>query len=184
VFRQHQLIFADHLRGFLHLKADAYMDLMFEPIAERIEALQSLTASPIFVNSVIQPLSRIDNRFIRINGWPGFLDMPLLEAAAGEESRQKAREIFGEYILFVNDVPGFVNPRIISMIINEAYYTLEAGTGNREEIDIAMKLGTGYPMGPFEWGEKIGLRNIHMLLSALGETNPLYVPAQGIVNEK
>ena len=43
------------------------------------------------------------------------------------------------------------------MIINEAYFTWEAGTSTKEEIDIAMKLGTGYPYGPFEWGEKIGL---------------------------
>ncbi len=60
----------------------------------------------------------------------------------------------------MKDEPGFVSARIVSMIINEAYFTLEAGTSTKEEIDIAMKLGTGYPFGPFEWGEMIGLSRI------------------------
>ncbi|MFI5194957.1 MAG: 3-hydroxyacyl-CoA dehydrogenase family protein [Chitinophagales bacterium] len=174
------MIFAQDLAGLLNLKADAYMDLAFEPGPERIETLRHLLPSPIFINSVIQTLSVCGADFIRINGWPGFLEMRLLEAASGEISGSRARDIFGEYIIFVKDVPGLVNPRIISMIINEAYYTLAAGTATRGEIDTAMKLGTGYPMGPFEWGEKIGLHNIYALLTAMGETNPLYDIAPGI----
>ncbi|MEO6962392.1 MAG: 3-hydroxyacyl-CoA dehydrogenase family protein [Puia sp.] len=180
VFKSHQLIFAQDLHGLLNLQADAYMDLVLEPGPERIEALSHLLPSPIFINSVIQTLSVCGADFIRINGWPGFLEMPLLEAASGEISGSRARDIFGNYIIFVKDVPGLVNPRIISMIINEAYYTLAAGTATRGEIDIAMKLGTGYPMGPFEWGEKIGLLNIYALLTTMGKTNPLYDIAPGI----
>ena len=63
-------------------------------------------------------------------------------------------------MIFVKDEPGFVSARIVAMMINEAYFTWEAGTSTKEEIDIAMKLGTGYPYGPFEWGEKIGLRGL------------------------
>ena len=44
----------------------------------------------------------------------------------------------------------------------------------KEEIDIAMKLGTNYPYGPFEWGEKIGLKKIHEMLAALIKENKLY----------
>ena len=33
--------------------------------------------------------------------------------------------------------------------------------------DLAMKLGTNYPFGPFEWGQKIGLRHICALLDAV-----------------
>jgi 3-hydroxybutyryl-CoA dehydrogenase len=53
------------------------------------------------------------------------------------------------------------------MIINEAYYTLEEGTANRGDIDLAMKLGTNYPYGPFEWAQRIGIHHLVKLLDAL-----------------
>ena len=53
------------------------------------------------------------------------------------------------------------------MIINEAYYTAQEGTASREDIDMAMKLGTNYPYGPFEWSERIGINHIYELLEAI-----------------
>ena len=50
------------------------------------------------------------------------------------------------------------------MIINEAYYTLQEGTASRADIDTAMKLGTNYPFGPFEWSKRIGIKTIVKLL--------------------
>jgi 3-hydroxybutyryl-CoA dehydrogenase len=50
------------------------------------------------------------------------------------------------------------------MIINEAYYTSEEGTALREDIDLAMKLGTNYPYGPFEWAKRIGTNQVIKLL--------------------
>ena len=63
------------------------------------------------------------------------------------------------------------------MIINEAYFALEEGVSTKEEIDTAMKLGTNYPYGPFEWAKKIGLKNIFQLLDKLHKTNLRYEPA-------
>ncbi len=143
------------------------------PDSKRTDQLAGLLPSPVFINSVIHTLSESHPDLIRINAWPGFLGSSLLEAAAGADSAVKARRIFGGRIMFVRDVPGFVNPRIISMIINEAFFTLGAGTSSREEIDIAMKLGTGYPLGPFEWSEKIGPQRVASLLSAMGEDGSL-----------
>lgn len=183
LFSEHRLIFADDPAGLLKTRADAYMDLTFELDSSRMEILSQLRPAPIFVNSVIYPLGASHDGLIRINGWPGFIGLPLLEAAGEKDLEEKARRIFGEYIIFVKDVPGLVNPRIISMIVNEAYFTLAAGTSTAREIDIAMKLGTGYPMGPFEWAEKIGLTTIRALLMALSETNPIYIPATGIIKE-
>lgn len=62
---------------------------------------------------------------------------------------------------------GMVSPRIVFMIINEAFYTLQEGTANKVDIDKGMKLGTAYPFGPFEWCEKIGIENVYTTLSAL-----------------
>jgi 3-hydroxybutyryl-CoA dehydrogenase len=67
----------------------------------------------------------------------------------------------------VADRVGLVTPRIIGMIINEAYRALEDGTATRVDIDSAMKLGTNYPYGPFEWCERIGRMQIIQLLDAV-----------------
>ena len=53
------------------------------------------------------------------------------------------------------------------MIINEACYTLQEGTATMSDIDISMKLGTNYPFGPFEWADKIGIKNVYEILENL-----------------
>jgi 3-hydroxybutyryl-CoA dehydrogenase len=58
-------------------------------------------------------------------------------------------------------------PRTIAMIINEAYFALEQKLASAESIDLAMKNGVNYPLGPIEWGDKIGLHNIAQLLEEL-----------------
>ena len=69
----------------------------------------------------------------------------------------------------VEDRVGMVTPRVICMIINEAFYTLQEGTAEKEDIDLGMKLGTNYPNGPFEWAEKIGIKNVYELLESVYE---------------
>jgi hypothetical protein len=61
----------------------------------------------------------------------------------------------------------FHYPRTIAMIINEAYFALGEKLASAENIDLAMKNGVNYPLGPIEWGEKIGLHNIAQLLEEL-----------------
>lgn len=48
---------------------------------------------------------------------------------------------------------GFVFPRTIVQIINEAYFALAEGVAEKEDINRAMKFGVNYPKGPFEWAE-------------------------------
>ncbi len=48
---------------------------------------------------------------------------------------------------------GFIFPRTIVQIINEAYFALEEGVASKEDINRAMKFGVNYPKGPFEWSE-------------------------------
>jgi 3-hydroxybutyryl-CoA dehydrogenase len=68
---------------------------------------------------------------------------------------------------FVESRVGMVTPRIICMIINEAYFTVQEGTASKEDIDLGMKLGTAYPKGPFEWCAQIGVINVYEVLNAL-----------------
>lgn len=46
---------------------------------------------------------------------------------------------------------GFIFPRTIVQIINEAYFALEEKVASSSDIDRAMKFGVNYPKGPFEW---------------------------------
>jgi 3-hydroxybutyryl-CoA dehydrogenase len=161
--------------------AECYIDLLFQPTAERINRLQRLQPAMIIVNSVITTLNMLPENFIRINGWPTFLKRPVVDSSSGnDELKTQAEKIFAAFnktTEWVPDVPGFITARVISMIINEAWFTLGEKVSAKEEIDIAMKLGTNYPYGPFEWGEKIGLQKVVELLTTLSISHSRYVPA-------
>ncbi len=160
---------------------DACIDLLFENNAERIAWLNNLQVTLIIINSVITPLKNIQQNFIRINGWNTFLKRPVIEAATNNASFKATTEglflNFGKKTGWVPDITGFITPRVVASIINEAFFALEENVSTEEEIDTAMKLGTNYPFGPFEWSKKIGLQNIYSLLTALSKEQTRYQPA-------
>ncbi len=132
---------------------------------------------PVIVNSVTETLqeNNLPAHFSRINGWPGFLKRQTWEVASGDSNRASTIfEQLGWNVVFVKDEPGLVLARIVSMIVNEAFFALGEGVATIEEIDLAMKLGTNYPYGPFEWQEKIGIQNIYQLLHKLSATDKSY----------
>ena len=167
--------------------ADVFFDLEFDGEPERIDILSRLLPQPVFVHSVVLTLAEIRQPFIRINAWPGFIQRPVVEIALADQSQEeKVREIFlqmGWDHEIVPDTAGMISGRIIAMIINEAYHAYHEKISTKEEIDTAMKLGTGYPLGPFEWSCKIGLRNIYELLSALGKKDPRYTISEALEKE-
>lgn len=57
---------------------------------------------------------------------------------------------------------GFVFPRTIVQIINEAHFALEEEVASKEDINRAMKFGVNYPKGPFEWsaGKEMYVRTL------------------------
>lgn len=110
---------------------------------------------------------------IGFNGFPTmihrqYLEVSLLHAHAVTRLEEICSALGTEYLV-VEDRVGLVTPRIIFMIINEACYTLQEGTATVRDIDLGMKLGTNYPFGPFEWANKIGIRNVYETLAALYE---------------
>jgi 3-hydroxybutyryl-CoA dehydrogenase len=99
------------------------------------------------------------------------LNRDLLEVSvrveADSSELQRISELLQTDFVVVADRVGLVTPRVICMIINEAYYTVQEGTATKMDIDIAMKLGTNYPLGPFEWAKKIGIENVYHVLDAV-----------------
>ena len=164
-----------------YTNVDACIDLLFENKKEEIDQLKKINTKAIIVNSVITTETKLPENFVLINGWPTFLKRSLIEAACqNDQLKTKTEEIiscFNKKIEWTPDIPGFITPRVIVMIINEAYFALDEKVSTKEEIDLAMKLGTNYPYGPFEWSEKIGLKNIYALLSELYNTSSRYAPA-------
>jgi 3-hydroxybutyryl-CoA dehydrogenase len=62
--------------------------------------------------------------------------------------------------------------RVLAMIVNEAASAVEEAVATPEAIDTAMRLGTNYPSGPLEWGERIGLAHVVHTLDALHDAVP------------
>jgi 3-hydroxybutyryl-CoA dehydrogenase len=113
----------------------------------------------------------------RIVGFASFRplkDRKVIELAAGmrgAESAMSAAEQFfrslGKETIRVKDSAGLTFPRILSLIINEAARALEEGVASAEEIDIAMKLGVNYPLGPLRWADQVGLDEVLAVLEGL-----------------
>ncbi len=164
----------------------ACIDLLFDGTADRAALLQEKTPSLLIVHSPLLCLDELPAGIVRINAWPGFLARSVMEAACRPEQEQAMTEVAGELnkqVVVTPDIPGFLTARVLASIINEAYLALEESVSTRAEIDIAMKLGTNYPYGPFEWSEKIGLQNIGALLLRLSEENERYAPSSLLLKE-
>ena len=176
------------VKDIRNVPADSYIvfDLLFEHTPERIVLLKQFLPRPVFINAVTDTLAVIDQPFIRINAWPTFLRRNITEVAALPAQQKTVQGIFEQLewaYQSVPDITGMVSARVISNIINEAYFTLGDKVSTKEEIDIAMKLGTHYPYGPFEWSKQIGLNKIYSLLVQLGKENSLYEVSTLLTNE-
>lgn len=182
------LVWVEDDQEFLHYaNAGAFLDLCYVNTPERNAFLSRLLPAVVIVNSVTDTLPQTHTSFVRINGWETFLSSPFIEACCLDETKKAGAETvfsqLGKTVEWLPDEPGFVTPRIVSMIVNEAYLALGEGVSTGEEIDTAMKLGTAYPYGPFDWAKKIGLQNIVNLLQTLGKTQPRCKPAEWLVQE-
>jgi 3-hydroxybutyryl-CoA dehydrogenase len=166
---------------------DAVFDLLFEDSGYDISYLKDSLSKIIFVNAVNRTIDEIGHSVVRINGWHGFLKRTIAEVACAEgadrEAAQKFLSCLNKKAEWLPDIKGFVSPRVISMIINEAYFALEEKVSTKEEIDTAMKLGTNYPLGPFEWAKNIGLKKIAALLSELSRSEKRYIPSELLLKE-
>ena len=171
---------ANSMQGLFNEKDTDAFFLLHEDVTF---PLTSLTSKPVFINSVADTLREINagKNVIRINGWPGFLAKEIWEVSGTlNEAAVKVLNETGKKYITVPDEPGFISARIIAMIINEAYYAIGENVSDEKAIDIAMKLGTNYPYGPFEWANIIGIKNIYKLLIKLSVQDKRYAAAPAL----
>lgn len=93
--------------------------------------------------------------------------IPIVEIARGlntsDETYEKVCQfaiMFEKQVVPVIESPGVISTRLIAPLINEACEILMEGVGKLEDIDDTMKMGFGFPLGPFEVADKIGLDTI------------------------
>ncbi|NIR45926.1 MAG: 3-hydroxyacyl-CoA dehydrogenase family protein [Gemmatimonadetes bacterium] len=72
-------------------------------------------------------------------------------------SARTVGEAMGKTCIVVKDAPGFASSRLGLILGMEAIRMLEEGVASVEDIDTAMELGYGHPMGPFRLADLIGL---------------------------
>ena len=170
-----------------HFQPDVVLMTDLDDHPQRLKLLQSFKGVVVGC-AVKRPLYEMAATYdgalpftlVGMNMWPFF---------ASRESREMSRlsddtvpafiEAWGWKVRWVADRVGMVTPRILVMIINEAYYTVQEGTASKEAINTAMRLGTNYPGGPFEWVAAIGVKEVYELLVRLWEDtrDPRYRPA-------
>ena len=161
-------------------KHDLIFDFVIDETPEEFDVYLEKNCT-VFLNTCKISLSELShmagNKFnclvFGFNGLLTFLNRPVLEASVLNKSDEdRLKEIcvqLATEVVVVEDRVGLVTPRVIAMIINEAYYSVQEGIAIRDDIDLAMKLGTNYPYGPFEWCERIGIKHIYELLDAIYE---------------
>ncbi len=149
---------------------------------ENLRTLDRAIASPgLLLSNVVACTLAEQSRWVSTPGrlfgiglLPSLLGAPLVECVKSDrtdiallESFQRFMTEIGRTATFVGDVPGLVLPRIRSMIVNEAFFALGESVATSSDIDLAMRLGTRYPSGPFAWGEAVGLQNVLSILVSL-----------------
>ncbi len=109
-------------------------------------------------------ITKRPDRFIGTHFFNPVPVMRLLEVIRGHQTSEETLEIakawgkkIGKEVVVVKEAPAFVVNRILCSMINEAFFVLDEGLAEAEDIDKAMMLGCNHPIGPLALADLIGL---------------------------
>jgi 3-hydroxybutyryl-CoA dehydrogenase len=151
----------------------------------RPDAILASNTSTISISAISAVVSN-PMRFAGMHFFNPVPNMKLLEIVKGIQSAPETIEAIkaigeklGKICIVSKDSAGFIANRIGSSMLNAAVNVLDAGIGTREDIDNAMKYGYGYPMGPLELIDLVGVdvqvAVMEVLYAEYGD--PYYKPA-------
>jgi 3-hydroxybutyryl-CoA dehydrogenase len=112
----------------------------------------------------------------RLAGFDGlfFNNGPVATLVAGPDMTPQTRLAIEDFVtglgrlpIWVQDSPGLVLPRIVSMLANEAAFAVQEGVAEAGTIDLAMRLGVNYPVGPLSWAKALGYSRVLAVLDHL-----------------
>jgi len=169
-------------------------DLVVEAVVENMGLKQKLfseydriaPAKTIFAsNTSSLPISEIastSSRADRFGGLHFFNPVPvmkLLEVVRIPETSDETYDAMvawgkamGKVTVECKDTPGFIVNRLLVPYIMEAVRMVERGDASVKDVDTAMKLGAGYPLGPFELADYVGLDTNKFIITGWGERYP------------
>nr|XP_028599774.1 hydroxyacyl-coenzyme A dehydrogenase, mitochondrial [Podarcis muralis] len=177
-------------------------DLVVEAIVENLAVKNELFKTldkfapehTIFAsNTSSLPITEIANattRQDRFGGLHFFNPVPLMKLVEVIKTPMTSQKTFeslmdfskalGKNPVSCKDTPGFIVNRLLVPYLMEAVRLFERGDAAKEDIDVAMKLGAGYPMGPFELLDYVGLDTSKYIIDGwhlLEPDNPLFAPS-------
>jgi 3-hydroxyacyl-CoA dehydrogenase len=167
------------IKGSLERKAVAGCDLVVEAVVENLDLKRELFAelgrlckpeAILASNTSSFPIGEMaaasgrPSRMIGLHFFNPVQLMRLVEVVRTERTDEEvvaAARAFGEACgktpVTCKDTPGFIVNRLLVPYMTQALQMLERGDASAADIDTAMKLGCGYPMGPIELGDYVGL---------------------------
>jgi 3-hydroxybutyryl-CoA dehydrogenase len=167
------------LRGTTRLEDLKDSDLIIEAIVENVDAklelyraLDDVTRSEaIFASNTsslcITQMAAGTRRPQRFVGLHFFNPVPLMKVVEVITTIMTDRNVpemvtgfarsLGKTPIRAPDRPGFIVNRLLVPYLLDAIRALEEGVGKKEDVDAGMKRGCGYPMGPFELLDFVGL---------------------------
>jgi 3-hydroxybutyryl-CoA dehydrogenase len=189
-----------NLSGATSVDALKDCDLVIEAIIENLEekrktyaALESVVgAHTIFLSNTsslcITELAAATARPDRFGGLHFFNPVPLMKLVEVIRSLTTSDETYQTVFAFAQslgkepitapDRPGFIVNRLLVPYLLDAIRAYENGLGTLEDIDKGMKLGCGYPMGPFTLLDFVGLDTTYYIANIMFEEfrEPAYAP--------
>ncbi|CAL1601153.1 unnamed protein product [Knipowitschia caucasica] len=178
-------------------------DLVLEAIVENLQIKQVLFSAldevapeqTIFASNTsslpITDIASSTTRLDRFGGLHFFNPVPMMKLVEVIGTSSTSQDTFDSLLNFskalgktpvsCKDTPGFIVNRLLVPYMMEAIRLHERGHGSKEDIDIAMKLGAGYPMGPFELLDYVGLDTAKFIMdgwSSMDPENPLFAPSE------
>jgi len=109
--------------------------------------------------------------------------MQLVEVVRGNDSSAESMEAamgfvkgIGKTAISCSDTPGFVVNRLLVPYLGQAMQLLDRGVATKEDIDTAMRLGAGHPMGPIHLADYVGLDTSLSILEGWVASNPELAP--------
>jgi 3-hydroxybutyryl-CoA dehydrogenase len=189
-----------HLHGTLNLEAFADCDLVTEAIIENMEeklrlfpALDSIVKPECLLltnTSSLSPtqMGAVTKRPDKVCGLHFFNPVPVMKLAeivktisSSDESIETVQQFafsLGKTPVLAKDTAGFIVNLLLIPYLLAAIRMLENGMASRDDIDTGMKLGCGYPMGPFTLLDYVGLDTTLWAAEAIYEEykDPFYAP--------
>lgn len=171
------------------LKSAATCDLVIETIHEDFEAKRSLLAEldalldpaiPVIVNTSTLSITELaqglahPGRIVGMHFLYPVTTTRVVEVVRGQvtdkvafEQVRKFARILGKVPIEEFESPGFVTTRVMLPLVNEAIQVVMEGVATAAEVDLCMKLGYDFRLGPLEWADRIGLHKVHNWLEHL-----------------